>query len=151
MFSHSFLTEIAMLGVLASLAGGTLILMSLLLLLKRDCHRKLAQLGRDLESTREEYQRSLSELETWMEARWSVQTEEAARPADAPVQPDTPPVADRPAKPRLLPELRTEVMQMNGIGLDASSIAAKLSMRENEVRLLLKVHNTLRCCVPQSE
>jgi len=148
MFSHSFLTEIAVLGVLASLAGGTLILMSLLLLLKRDCHRKLAQMARDLDSTKEQYHRSLLELEARIEARLSAQPKEAA-PVVAPVQPVIP-VPEMPAKRRPLPELRTEVMEMNGVGLDASSIAARLSMRENEVRLLLKVHNTLRC-VPQSE
>lgn len=146
MFSHSFLTEIAVFGVLASLAGGTLILMILLLLLKRDCHRKLAQLARELDNTKGQYHRSLLELE----ARLSIQARDSSAPLDVPVEPVVPPVAEMPAKRRPLPELRTEVMEMNGNGLDASSIAARLCMRENEVRLLLKVHNTLRC-VPQSE
>jgi hypothetical protein len=136
----SILNEVAAYGAFAVLAGAILILLTLFILLKRDVQKRLQAMSRTVKKAEEECRKAVASIE---------------RSAEKSVVPTPPPAPVEDVREQLVPvetrrpqpsEMRNRVLDLSSAGMDARMIAATLSMRENEVRLMLKVHNAMRSC-----
>lgn len=148
MISHSFFTEVALYAVLAASAGAILILLTLLLLLRRDTQRKIKAMARSIDQREESLQQTVTALSARIQELQQLSHSIERHGPSANSGESTEACLESPVRPRPQ-EQRKQVLQMLEGGADAAAIAAHLSMRENEVRLMLKVQNTMRCCISE--
>jgi hypothetical protein len=139
---HSFLNEIVAYGAFAALACVTLTILMLFILLRRDVQRRLQAMSKTVRKTEEECRRAITTMEEMIRNR-------PPEPVQAPPEKAVelwaapPRVEERKPQPH---EVRNRVIEMSRAGMEPATIATALCMRENEVKLMLKVHNALRSC-----
>lgn len=139
----SLLSRVLVYSALAALAGG---LLMVYFLLKLELRRRTRKLEQRIAASQQEFAQGLAALR-------SSPPELTPPPVPAPAAQFAPArLGSLSSRPRSQPQApaawsyhqRNEILELHGQGLEAADIAARLSVPESEVALLLRVHRILQ-------